>query len=152
MRHETLFKGRSILVVEDDPLIRLELISLFEAAGAKIIAVRTCAQAVVATEQNQISAALLDYGLREENIAPLCGHLAEYQIPYMFYTGCPDLEQSYPRAIIVQKPASGEVLLTSMANLFVGEPLDRVACVVKGRRTGESVKSHIQYSSVRLQQ
>jgi CheY-like chemotaxis protein len=126
MGSAALLKGRSILVVEDDPLIRLELASLFESVGAQITATSTYEQAVAAIEQNQIRAALLDHGLQEDNIAPLCRLLAERKIPFMFYTGYPDLEQNYPRAIIVQKPASVEVLLTSMADLFVGAPPDRV--------------------------
>jgi len=119
-------KGRSILVVEDDPLIRLELTCLFESVGAQVVAASTYAQAVTAIEHKQIRAALLDHGLQEDDIAPLCRLLAEWHIPYMFYTGYPDLEQNYPRAIIVQKPASGEVLLTKMAELIVGAPPDRV--------------------------
>jgi CheY-like chemotaxis protein len=126
MGSAALLKGRSIVVVEDDPLIRLELTSLFESVGAQVTATSTYEQAVAAIEQNQIRAALLDHGLQEDNIAPLCRLLAERQIPYMFYTGYPDLEQKFPRTIIVQKPASAEVLLTSMADLFVGAPPDRV--------------------------
>jgi CheY-like chemotaxis protein len=126
MGSAALLKGRSILVVEDDPLIRLELTSLFESVGAQVTATSTYEQAVAAIEQNQICAALLDHGLQEDNIAPLCRLLAERQIPYMFYTGYPDLEQNYPRAIIVQKPASAEVLLTRMADLIVGAPPNRV--------------------------
>jgi DNA-binding response OmpR family regulator len=126
MASATLLKGRSILVVEDDPLIRLELTSLFESASAQVVATSTCEQAVIAIEQNQIRAALLDHGLREDNIVPLCRRLAECQIPYMFYTGYPDLEQRYPRAIIVQKPASAEVLLASMAGLIAGDSLERL--------------------------
>ena len=126
MGSAALLKGRLILVVEDDPLIRLELRSLFESVGAQVAATSTYQQAVAAIEQSQIRAALLDHGLQEDNIAPLCRLLAERQIPYMFYTGYPDLEQNYPRAIIVQKPASAEVLLTRMADLIVGASPDRV--------------------------
>lgn len=126
MGSAALLKGRLILVVEDDPLIRLELRSLFESVGAQVAATSTYKQAVAAIEQNQIRAALLDHGLQEDNVAPLCRLLAERQIPYMFYTGYPDLERNYPRAIIVQKPASAEVLLTRMADLIVGAPHDRV--------------------------
>ena len=38
----------------------------------------------------------------------------------------PDLERRYPRTIIVQKPASAEVLLASMAGLIAGDPLERL--------------------------
>jgi CheY-like chemotaxis protein len=124
MGSATVLAGRTILVVEDHPLIRLELTSLFESVGAQVIATHTREQAVIAVEQYRIGAALLDYGLREDNVAPLCGLLARCRIPYMFYTGYPDLEQSYPGIVVVQKPASAEVLVATMANL-AGGPLTR---------------------------
>jgi DNA-binding response OmpR family regulator len=133
MGSTTLFKGRSILVLEDEPLIRFELTSLFESAGAQVIPARTCQQAVEAVEQSQIGAALLDHGLRGDNVAPLCAHLADCQIPYMFYTGCPDLEHTYPRAIIIQKPASAEVLLAAMADLMARNTYEWVKRVANSR-------------------
>jgi DNA-binding response OmpR family regulator len=133
MGSTTLFKGRSILVLEDEPLIRFEVTSLFESVGALVIPARTCKQAIAAIEERQICAALLDHGLRGDNVAPLCMLLANCQIPYMFYTGCPDLEQTYPRTIIIQKPASAEVLLTSMSHLLFRHKYDWVDRVTNGR-------------------
>src|SRR5215475_7839673 len=108
MGSETVLKGCSILIVEDDPLIRSELTDLFESAGAHVVAVRTCEQAVAAILQHQTCAALLDYGLSGDNVAQLGKFLSECQIPYMFYTGYSDLEQMYPHATIVAKPACGK--------------------------------------------
>jgi hypothetical protein len=53
MGSEALLKGRSILVVEDDPVIGFELISLFEPVGAQIRAARTWKEAVLAIGQYQ---------------------------------------------------------------------------------------------------
>ena len=111
-------RGSSILVVEDEPLIKLELTDLFESAGAQVIAVSTCQQGLTAIGRQQVSAALLDYVLLEGNVASLCRHLAERRVPFMFYTGYLDLEQSYPRSIIIHKPAGNEVLLAAMAGLI----------------------------------
>jgi CheY-like chemotaxis protein len=118
MGSATLMRGRSILVVEDEPLIKLELTDLFASAGAHVIATSTCKQALMAIGRHQVSAALLDFVLWEGNVAPLCRRLAERQVPFMFYTGYHDLERSYPHAIIVQKPAGSEVLLAAMAGLI----------------------------------
>jgi CheY-like chemotaxis protein len=134
MGSATLLQARSILVVEDDALITLELSSLFESAGAQVIAARTRQEALIAIEQYQICAALLDYGLGEDSVAPLCGLLSDYRIPYMFYTGYSDLGQSYPHAVIVQKPASGEVLLATMADLIARDPVDWVDRTTNARR------------------
>jgi CheY-like chemotaxis protein len=81
MGRTTVLKGRSILVVEDDALIRLELTSLFESASAQVVATSTCEQAVIAIEQNQIRAAHLGHALREDKIVLLCRLLADCQIP-----------------------------------------------------------------------
>jgi DNA-binding response OmpR family regulator len=118
MGSATLMRGRSILVVEDEPLIKLELTDLFQSAGAHVIAASTCQQGLIAIGRQKVSAALLDYGLWEGNVAPLCRHLAERQVPFMFYTGYLDLERSYPHAVIVQKPAGKDVLLAAMAGLI----------------------------------
>src|SRR3974390_810900 len=123
MGSATTLAGRSILTVEDDQLITLELISLFESAGAQVIAARTSEQAVTAIERYQICAALLDHGLHDENVALFCGLLRNRQIPFMFYTGYADLEQSYPGVVIVQKPACADVLLAKMAAVLARGPL-----------------------------
>jgi|SRR6516225_3745575 DNA-binding response OmpR family regulator len=119
------FLGRSILTVEDDQLITLELTSLFESAGAQVIAARTYEQAVIAIERYQISAALLDHGLQEEDVALFCELLTKRQIPFMFYTGYADLERSYPGVVIVQKPACADVLLAKMADVVASDQLAR---------------------------
>jgi len=112
-------KGHSILIVEDDPLIRLELINLYQSVGARVIAAPTHEQAIQATEQYPIHAALLDYGLDEANVARLCARFSENRIPFIFYTGYSGIERIYPFAVIVEKPASGEVLLRAMTDLIV---------------------------------
>ena len=118
MGSATLMRGSSILVVEDEPLIKLELTELFESAGAQVIGVSTCQQGLTAIGRHQVSAALLDYVLWEGNVEPLCRRLAERRVPFMFYTGYLDLERSYPRSIIIQKPAAADVLLAAMAGLI----------------------------------
>src|SRR5215469_2491681 len=151
MGSEILMKGHTILIVEDDPLIRLELTNLFESVGAQVIGARTGEEALKAIGEFRICAALLDYGLQEDNAAQLCRRLLECQIPYMFYTGYPDLEQIYPHAVIVEKPASGAVLLGAMADLIVSDPPNAVDCVAKGCRPPANVKPPNQHNAVRSQ-
>ena len=111
--------GRSILVVEDEPLISLELSAVFEEGGAKVFPARTVAEAVELVEQNSISAAVLDYGLGGEDLSTLCSRLRTHHIPFMFYTGYDDVQGSHPETVIVQKPACGTTLLNAIADLFV---------------------------------
>ena len=64
-----LLTGRSILVVEDEPLIALEMTALFEFAGAKVLQARTVAEAT--DRVNGLSAVVLDYRLGQESTPAL---------------------------------------------------------------------------------
>jgi DNA-binding response OmpR family regulator len=111
--------GRSILVVEDEPLISLEMATIFESAGAKVVVARTLADATRLLGQDGVSAAVLDFGLGGESVSTLCGYLRERGIPFMFYTGHGHVQGRYPEAVVVEKPARGNTLLTAMAALAV---------------------------------
>jgi DNA-binding response OmpR family regulator len=110
--------GRSILVVEDEPLIAFELQSLFEGAGAKVRSAQTLRQAVNLTEEGHLSAAVLDYGLGAGDVSLVCRLLAEREVPFMFYSGYAQL-QDHPKALIVQKPATSGVLLAAISTLVI---------------------------------
>ena len=109
--------GRSILIVEDEPLISLDMAAVFEAAGAKVLPARNVAAALGLIGQGSVSAAVLDFGLGGESVTTLCGHLRERGIPFMFYTGNVDVQVSYPETIVVEKPASAKALVTAMTGL-----------------------------------
>ena len=106
--------GRSILIVEDEPLISLDMAAVFEAAGAKVLPARNVVAALGLIGQGSVSAAVLDFGLGGESVTTLCGHLRERGIPFMFYTGNVDVQVSYPETIVVEKPASAKALVTAM--------------------------------------
>jgi|SRR5215204_194271 CheY-like chemotaxis protein len=106
--------GRSILVVEDEPLISLEMTALFESVGAKVLQARTVAEAL--ERADAVSAAVLDYSLAKSNPA-LYGLLKERSIPFMFYTGYGDVQEDHPHAVVVQKPATSNALLTAVVGL-----------------------------------
>ena len=112
--------GRSVLVVEDEPLISLEMTAIFEGAGAKVLPARTLAEAVRLIGQDDVSAAVLDFGLGGEGVSTLCGHLRELNIPFMFYTGFGDIDafRHWPEAPVVSKPVEGCVLIDAVASLL----------------------------------
>ena len=56
-----------------------------------------------------------DHVVGGECASALCGHLRERDIPFMFYTGHGHIRGSFPDT--VEKPASGNTLLTAMAGL-----------------------------------
>src|SRR5436190_8839434 len=102
--------GRSVLVVEDEPLISLEMAAVFESAGAKVLPAKNVAEAAGRIGQGGVSVAVLDYGLGGDSVSTLCGQLRERGIPFMFYTGHGHVQESYPGTVVVEKPASGDAL------------------------------------------
>jgi CheY-like chemotaxis protein len=109
--------GRSIMVLDDEPLIALEVAALFESMGAQVVSARTHVEACVAIKLRKFCAAVLDYGLGDDNAVTVCALLAERNIPFMFYSGYGDLQEIFPTSVIVQKPATGDALIAAMTGL-----------------------------------
>ena len=109
--------GRAILVVEDEPLISLEMTALFQSAGATVLSAMNLPAAIGLVSTPGLSAAILDYGLGADKVQALCALLGERGIPFMFYTGYADLQQRFPTVLVVQKPANTDILLAAMSDL-----------------------------------
>jgi DNA-binding response OmpR family regulator len=109
--------GLSILVVEDQPLIALQMEALFQHAGAKVRCASGVREGMRLADQEPLSAAVLDYGLGNEDVSVLCRHLVGRRVPFMFYSGYPQPNE-HPEAIFVPKPATNAALLTAMATLM----------------------------------
>jgi len=82
-------EGRTILVVEDNPLIAFELVAILEDAGAVVVGpVASVQGAYDQMADHRIDSALLDVTLRNnENSFPLADALAAQRIPFVFVSG-----------------------------------------------------------------
>ena len=98
--------GCIILVVENEPVIALELRQLFEAEGAEVHIGPTPTDALFLIHKTSFSAAVLDFGLINDDTAPLCRTLRTCSVPFMYYTGFDDLDEKALGAPVVTKPAS----------------------------------------------
>ena len=67
--------GCSILICEDEPLIALGIADAFTNAGARVLTVRSLADALTAVEDEVPSAAILDHALSDRESSQLCGPL-----------------------------------------------------------------------------
>jgi DNA-binding response OmpR family regulator len=110
--------GRSVLVVEDEPLIALAVKELFEADGANVDIAFTPHGALGLLDKTVFSAAILDFGTADNDKEQLCRTLRAYGIPFMYYTGYGDIEVRPSGPPVVVKPASGEILITTIAQLL----------------------------------
>jgi DNA-binding response OmpR family regulator len=79
----TSLAGRSILIVEDEPLIALDIVDAFKRVGAVTVSARTLAEAIQMVEHDGLSAAVLDFGLRDGDTEVVCGRLTEREIPFV---------------------------------------------------------------------
>jgi len=117
MERPTL-QGRSVLIVEDEPLIVMDLTLALEHTGAALTTTNTLKHALLLVEHDGLSAAILDHALGDENSSLLYKRLNERGIPFMIYSGYPKIEGATHGALHIQKPASYDVLVAATEELI----------------------------------
>ena len=115
--------GRVVLVVEDEPLIALDVIRGLEAAGARVLAARTLSDALIKAEDPDLSAAVLDHGLIGGDTSEVCEKLKERGIPFLLYSGYSKVEGACAAGVQVEKPTRPGVLVATVEGLLHGRPL-----------------------------
>jgi DNA-binding response OmpR family regulator len=106
--------GRTVLIVEDEPLIALDIVEAFERAGAVALSARTIAQARNIVEQDGLSAAVLDFGLGDGDAEQLCHRLSDRDIPFVLHSGYSHASAVCSKSISIPKPASPDVLIRAI--------------------------------------
>ena len=84
--------GRSILVVEDEPLIAMDVAQGLQTAGASVSVARTLSDALNKVEAPGLSAAVLDHRLRDGDSSQICERLDARNIPFVVYSGYAKLD------------------------------------------------------------
>jgi DNA-binding response OmpR family regulator len=112
--------GRSILIVEEEPLVILHLEERFRRAGANVLAAGKLQEALHMAEHPAISAAVLNLRLGSDHTKAVCRRLEHLGIPFMFYTryDASEAARKWPGAPVVSKPADGEVVVKTVAWLL----------------------------------
>ena len=110
--------GRSVLVVEDEALIAIGLKELFEAEGADVHIASTPQDALRLVDEIAFSAAVLDFGSAGDDKAPLCRALRAHDVAFLYYTGYDDVDEGSAGPPVVAKPATGDVLIRTIARLL----------------------------------
>ena len=110
--------GRRILVVEDEPLIALEIAQALKSAGASVVIAATLDDGLRLAEQDGLSAAVLDLVLGANDGASLCARLRERGIPFVIYSGRTDIPVGCEPGAIVSKPAHPRALLQAAASVL----------------------------------
>ncbi len=113
-------EGRSILIVEDEPLIVMDITQAFEATGAALTTTNTLKHALILVEHDGLSGAILDHALGDGDSSQLCARLKERGIPFMIYSGFNTLSGACQGALHISKPAGDGVLVAAMEGLIRG--------------------------------
>ena len=112
-----------VLIVEDDPLLRLDLEETIQRLG--VINVRSAGNAALALlliVEREPDLALLDVGLVEEKSFAVAERLAALGIPFVFVTGysAGKVPQAYADRLQLTKPCSAETLQTVLRRFGAG--------------------------------
>jgi two-component sensor histidine kinase/CheY-like chemotaxis protein len=113
--------GRRILVIEDEPLVAMEIAAGLEAAGYAVVGpagnLRT---ATALLEQARFDGALLDANLAGNPVAEIAAALTRRKIPFAFVTGYgrEALPRPFAGAPMVGKPFTERELCAAVERLF----------------------------------
>jgi CheY-like chemotaxis protein len=79
---------RTILIVEDEPLISMMLEDFLLSMGHEVSAVcETVGEAMAAIDDKPFDIAILDVNLKGENVWPVAGRLREMGVPFVLASG-----------------------------------------------------------------
>ena len=117
-----LLSGVRVLVVEDDPVLAMDLDATLVGAGAVVVDLcRTLDEAMKRADAGDFAVAVLDFGLGSETVSPVARRLANRGVPFVLYTGKSRHEPSMAEwrdCSIVQKPASTRALVSAVRTVL----------------------------------
>jgi DNA-binding response OmpR family regulator len=113
-----ILTGRLVLIVEDEPLIAMDLAQTFERAGARVTTTKSLREARQLLESHSLAAAVLDHALGDGDSSQLCARLKERDIPFVLYSGHSVIEGACHDAPLVAKPSNPAVLVNAVHELL----------------------------------
>lgn len=101
-------EGKRILIIEDEPLVALEICQILEEAGAIAHGPVTTSQDALAAITGGVDAALLDCNLHGQPVDDIAAALSDRGVPFIFVSGYErdHLPAGFPHTEIIGKPFS----------------------------------------------
>jgi DNA-binding response OmpR family regulator len=114
-----LLVGVCVLIVEDEPVIALDLHAALSAAGAGIIAATNATEALQLILRNDISAAVIDIRLGDRDCSAVCEALFHHRVPFLFHTAHASaaIRQAWPQVPVLIKPVTDQEIVARVARL-----------------------------------
>jgi DNA-binding response OmpR family regulator len=110
-------RGRTVLIVEDEPLIALDVAEEVSAHGASPVIANTACDALAALSRSKFAAAIVDHRLGHEDASEVIRRLEKLQIPFVIHSGYDEVGAS-TNAPVVQKPAIRQHLIQTVSDLL----------------------------------
>ena len=113
-------RGRSILVVEEEPHVARRLADRFRQAGATVFAAGKLRDARYLAEHPALSAAVINLRIGDDTTAGVCRRLTHLGIPFMIHTryDATEASRTWPKAPVVSKPADSALVMDMLARLM----------------------------------
>jgi len=111
------FNDLRVLVVEDEPLIALDVADLLRDSGCNVAGpFRSVSAALDSMAQECPAAAVLDVNLGAETAVPIADALSAKGVPFVWLTGYPSsiLPERHRERLLVAKPFSAAALLNAL--------------------------------------
>jgi len=119
-----MLKGLPVLIVENEPLIALDLShAVQDHQGIVIGPVPTVAEALAILARQPVGAAILDAKLDDRDITPVATRLIAQGVPFVIHsgTGLPaELAASHPDLPVIIKPTRPEEVVATLAEQLQG--------------------------------
>jgi DNA-binding response OmpR family regulator len=109
--------GHTVLVVEDEPLIALDIVDAIRSAGAVVLTAHGIADGLLLATHPDLSAAVLDLGLSDGIGTQLCEALNQRQVPFVLHSGYADMHDVCRSGIVVPKPAAPYQIVVAVEKL-----------------------------------
>ena len=110
--------GSRVLIVEDEPIVALDLAMTVEDEGARVEGpICRLEQAMERDGLSRLDAAIVDVDIAGREVFPLADRLTASGVPVVFHTARADLaslQARYPRAQIVRKPSAANEVAAAL--------------------------------------
>ncbi|WP_126976982.1 response regulator [Frigidibacter oleivorans] len=114
-----MLEGKTIMVVEDEALLALDLAMTFEDLGSTVAGpCYRIESALDLVARVAIDGAVLDVDLNGETIFPVARALQKNGVPFIFHTGradCSALIAEFPEAMLCPKPTTPDRIAHNLA-------------------------------------
>jgi CheY-like chemotaxis protein len=110
--------GQTVLVVEEQPIVALDLRTALEDAGAKVVVTRDAVEALASIKKTAFTCAVLDLRPSSDDHRKIARALNKKGVRFVFHATQPPEDVTTVRgAPVFQKPTRVQDIVKALANL-----------------------------------